>query len=85
LKKANSIADAFYETTGAGAERVQMWVRRSLSDPDLYLFENSLGEEQFGTRGETALKFVTTNRLLEMRGFKKMNYGNRTGDRAFDL
>jgi hypothetical protein len=85
IKKSNSIADAFYETTGPGAERVQMWVRRSPSDKNLYMFENSLGEEHFGTREEIALKFVTTNRLLELRGFKKMNYGNRCGDRAFDL
>ncbi len=85
VKKSSSIADAFYETTGPGAERVQMYVRRSPSHQDLYMFENSLGEELFGTREEIALKFVTTNKLLEMRGFKRMNYGNRCGDRAFDL
>jgi hypothetical protein len=85
MKKSGSIADAFYETTGPGAERVQMCVRRSPSNQDLYMFENSVGEELIGTREEIALKFVTTNKLLEMRGFKRMNYGNRCGDRAFDL
>jgi len=31
------------------------------------MLEDSLGEQQFGTRVEIALKFVTANRLLQMR------------------
>lgn len=85
MKKSGSLADAFYETTGPGAKRVQVWVRRSPSINELYMLEDSLGELHFGTREEIALKFVTANKLLEMRGFKRMNYGNRCGDRAFDL
>jgi hypothetical protein len=85
MKKSSSIADAFFETTGAGAEKVQIYVRRSSSKDDLYMFETSLGEEQFGKRGEIAFKFGTTARLLELRGFLRMNAANRSGDRAFNL
>ena len=85
MKKSGSIADAMYETAGPAAERVQMWVLHSPSLKELYMLENSLGEQHFGSREEIALKFVTANKLLEMRGFKRMNYGNRSSDRAFDL
>lgn len=85
MKKSNSIADAFYETTGPDAKRIQMWVRHSPRIEDLYMLENSAGERHFGTREEIALKFSTENKLLVMRGFTMMNFGNRCGDRAFDL
>lgn len=58
MKKSSSIADARYEKTGPHAERVQMYVRRSRSNKDLYTFENSLGEQLFGSREEIALKLV---------------------------
>ena len=43
-------------------------------------------QEQFDTREEIVVKFGTTAKLLELRGFLRMNAAaNRSGDRAFNL
>jgi hypothetical protein len=85
LKKSEAIAYALYETTGPDAQKVQVYIRRSPTTEGLFTFENSLGEERHGTREDIAARYVLSDRQLTMSGFKRMNTGNGSGDRAFDL
>jgi hypothetical protein len=85
LKKSEAIAHAWYETTGANAQKVQVYIRRSPTTEGWFTFENSLGEEHHASREDIAARYVLSDRQLTMSGFKRMNAGNGSGDRAFDL
>ena len=57
---------------------------RATDHTDIYVFENSLGRDEPGSREETALRFSAFDKEMRMKGFTRMNYGNG-GDRLFDL
>jgi len=83
--KPNAIASARYESTGANALKVEAYVRPSTQRNGWFTFENSLGDEEHGTKEEIAQRFAAFDKSLTMKGYIRMNRGNFSGDRAFDL
>jgi hypothetical protein len=84
-QKPNAIAHARYETKGENTLRADAYVRPSTNKDGWYMFENSFGEEEHGTREDIAMRFTTFDKGLIMKGYIRMNYANLSGDRAFDL
>jgi hypothetical protein len=81
-KNATAVAHATYEMKGSSS-RAAAYVRGTDRE-DVYVFESSMGNDEFGSKEEIALRFVTFDKQMRMKGFTRMNYGNG-GDRAFDL
>ena len=83
-QKLNAIAYARYETTGENAVTAESYVRPSAEKEGWFTFENSLGEEQHGTREEIAMRFAMFDKSLTIKGYIRKQYGN-SGDRVFNL
>jgi hypothetical protein len=81
-KKPTAIAHAIYELKGTSS-RVAAYVRATEQE-GIFVFENPLGADEFGSKEEIALRFTSFDKSLQMKGYTRMNYGN-SGDRAFDL
>jgi hypothetical protein len=47
--------------------------------------ENSEGDLQQGDQEEVALHFFKYDRALKAKGYTRMEFGNLSGDRAFDF
>lgn len=72
-KKTVAIAHAQYETTGANAKRVALYVRRSPNGEDRFTLEDAVGAEHEGTRQEIALKYAMADKTLTMSGYQRRN------------
>jgi hypothetical protein len=83
--KPNAIVYARYETTGANAKRADVHVRPPVVADGYFTYEDSFGESQHGTDEEVARRLVDFDRKLRLQGYVRMNYGNLSGNRAFDL
>src|SRR5262249_15899504 len=81
--KPNAIAYAWYETTGDKAVNVKAFIRPSVQGNDRFTFENSLGEEEHGTKEEIAQKFASFDRTLILRNYRRTHH--MTSDPAFGL
>lgn len=83
-KKSNAIVHAWYDKPGTG-EKALLYVRRSPITKDWFVFEESPDLEHHGTRDDVAGRLAVRDRNLRNDGFKRMNFGNASGDNAFDL
>lgn len=83
--KSDALAFAWYEKTGPDAEKVQSYVRRSSMEKDWYVFETTPDKEHHGPKDDVASRFLTADRWFANAGFKRINYSNPSGDKAFDL
>ena len=70
-KKSVAIAHAAYETTGPGATRVALYVRRSPNGQDRFTFEDAAGEEHEGTRQDIAIKYALADKTLTLSGYQR--------------
>jgi len=74
-----------YEHTWPTTKTVKVYVRPSASAEGWFAFEDSPFAEHVGPREEIAARFVQKDRDLIERGFKRIAWGNPSGDKAFDL
>jgi hypothetical protein len=81
--KPNSIAYAWYETTGETALKAKAFIRPSTEQEGWFTFENSFGEEQHGTKEEIALRFASFDKGLTLKHYIRMQHAS--SDPAFAL
>ena len=81
--KPNAIAYAWYETTGKDAAKAQAFIRPSTQQDGQFTFEDSLGEEEHGTKDEIAVRFAAFDKSLRLRHYIRMQHA--TSDPAFSL
>lgn len=81
----NTVAHARYETKGPGAVRANMLVRESGKDDGWYHYEDSFGENHRESEEDVAKRFLLKDRELIRKGYVRMEYGNLSGTRSFDL
>jgi hypothetical protein len=83
-KKSEALVHAGYDKPGTG-ERAQLYVRRSPITKAWFVLEGAPDREHHGTRDDIAGRLALCDRHLRNDGFKRMNFGNASGDSAFDL
>jgi hypothetical protein len=83
-KKSEALVHAWYDKPGTG-ERVQLHVRRSPITKAWFVLEEAPDREHHGTRDDIAGRLAVCDRYLRNDGFKRMSFGNASGDSAFDL
>lgn len=69
-------AYALYVATGPNAVKVNAFVRPSTRKEGWYLFENSLGENEHGTKSKIAKLYVNFDMTLTQKGYKRTNSFN---------
>ena len=72
-KKTNAVAYATYEIGGLNAGRIELYIRRSPSGGDRFVFKSSQGDELEGTRQQVASKYVAADKNLRMSGYQRRN------------
>jgi hypothetical protein len=80
-KMATAIAHARYELIGTSS-RIEVAVRQT-EQGDVYVFESSGAEDEYGTKENIAMRFASFDKRMRLNGYSRTGYGN--GDRAFDL
>ena len=83
-KKSEALVYAWYDKPGTG-ERSQLYVRRSPITKAWFVLEEAPDREHHGTRDDIAGRLALCDRSLRNDGFKRVNFGNASGDSAFDL
>jgi hypothetical protein len=84
-EKASAIVRARYDAKGKNTPWVHAHIRPVLDAPNRFTFENSEGTFKTGDADEVALEFIRFDRSLMSRGYTRMEFGNLSGDRRFDL
>jgi hypothetical protein len=80
--KPNAVAYAWYETTGENAVKAKAFIRPSIEQDWRFTFENSLGEQENGTK-EDSRRFATFDRSLRLKRYIRMQHAS--ADPAFSL
>jgi hypothetical protein len=83
-KKSNALVNASYDKPGT-SEKVQLYIRQSPITKAWFVLEEVPDREHHGTRADISGRFAACDRYLRNDGFKRMSYGNASGDSAFDL
>jgi hypothetical protein len=73
-KKTSAVAYASYEIGGLKPEKIELYIRRSPSGGDRFVFESTPGDELEGTRQEIATKYAMVDRNLRMSGYQRRNF-----------
>jgi hypothetical protein len=82
-KKGEVISAADYD--GRNGNRVNLYVRKSLSGDGAYVLEEGDGSEQEGDIQDIALKYVMADRKLTMNGYKRMGFHGSSQYPQFNL
>jgi hypothetical protein len=82
---ANAIVHARYDAKGRNAPWIHAHIRPVLNVPGQYTFDSSEGNLMQGDPEGVALEFIKFDRALTARGYTRMEFGNLSGDRRFDL
>ena len=80
-----AIVHARYDAKGKSASWVHAYIRQVPNMPGQFTFENSEGELKQGDQEQVALDFFKYDRALKARGYTRMEFGNLSGNRAFDF
>jgi hypothetical protein len=83
--KPNAVVNARYDAKGKDTPWVHAYIRPVPDAPGQFTFENSEGEVRQGDQEEVALEFFKFDRALKGRGYTRMEFGNSSGNRAFDF
>jgi hypothetical protein len=76
---------ARYDAKGQSTPWLHAYIRPVPGKPGQFTFENSEGNTQQGDQEEVALLFFKYDRALKARGYTRMEFGNQSGNRAFDF
>jgi hypothetical protein len=79
------VAYAFYETKGADARRIQVYVRPIDSNGESYRFNASTGESIEGTKMQIAQRYLSFHVELKEKGFTRMTSFDGSGSGLFNL
>lgn len=85
LPKPNVVVHARYDAKGKATPWLHAYIRPVSGVPGQFTFENSEGDLRQGDQEEVALLFFKYDRALKARGYTRMEFGNLSGDRAFDF
>jgi serine/threonine protein kinase len=80
-----TVVHARYETKGPDAVRANTLVRDSGKSDGWYYYEDSFGENHRESEEDVAKRFLLKDRELIRKGYVRMEYGNLSGKRSFDL
>jgi hypothetical protein len=80
----NAVVSVHYETTGTGAQRVNIFVRAGQQE-GWYRLESSTGVTDYGPPQAISIQLFALDRDLISKGYKRMNFANRSGISLFDL
>ena len=83
--KANAIVHARYDAKGKATPWLHAYIRPVAESPGQFTFETSEGDLQQGDQEEIALCFIKYDRALKAKGYTRMEFGNLSGNRAFDI
>jgi hypothetical protein len=83
--KPNAIVHARYDAKGKGAPWVHAYIRPVPNMPGQFTFESSEGELKQGDQEQVALDYLKYERALKANGYTRMEFGNLSGNRAFDF
>lgn len=83
--KPNALVHARYDAKGKATPWLHAYIRPVPGAPGQFTFENSEGDSQQGDQEEVALHFFKYDRALKAKGYTRMEFGNLSGDRAFDF
>ena len=83
--KPNALVHARYDAKGKDTPWLHAYIRPVPNVPGQFTFENSDGELKQGDQEEVALDFFKYDRALKAKGYTRMEFGNLSGDRAFDF
>jgi len=82
--RTSPVAYAWYETKGKNAKKADIYIRRTDS-PDVFLYEDSFGVEEYLSADQAAIKLVSSDKGLVSQGYVRMTYANLSGSRLFDI
>lgn len=82
---ANPIVDAHYDAKGRNLPSIYAYIRPVLNVTGQYGFNSSEGNLVQGDAEVVAIEFIKFDRAMTARGYTRMGFANRSGDRRFDL
>jgi hypothetical protein len=83
--KPGAAVHARYDAKGKSTPWLHAYIRPVPDEPGQFTFETSEGDLQQGDQEEVALHFFKYDRALKARGYTRMEFGNLSGNRAFDF
>jgi hypothetical protein len=78
------VAYAWYEQKGPGAERAQIYIRKSNFIRGGYVLIDG-DQEHDGTEDDVSGRFFMAHKYLKAKGFERMQYSNPSNNPAFEI
>ena len=83
--KPNAVVHARYDAKGKNTAWVHAYIRPVPDAPGQFTFKTSEGDTKQGNQEAVALEFFKFDRALKARGYTRMEFGNLSGNLAFDF